>query len=64
MSDLEDGFLSTDAEEVPAEAAWAVYKKLPEFDGVCFKQFSKHLKDHLCIVKKKAQQSIWEEEAF
>ena len=64
MSDLEDGFLSTDEEVVSTEAAWVVYKKLPEFSDVCFKQFREHLKDHRRVVKKKEQQSIWEEDAF
>jgi len=64
MSDLEDGFLPTDEKEVSAQAAWAVYKNLPEFDGVCFKQFDARLKDHRRAVEKKTQQSIWEEEAY
>ena len=64
LSDLEDGCLSTNAEETSAEAAWEIYKNLPEFEGVCFKQFNEHLKDHRVQVKKKKEQSILEETAF
>jgi hypothetical protein len=64
MADLEEGRLSLDENEVSAEAAFAVYKTLPEFEKVCFEQFEARLKAHRELVAKKIQQSIVEESAF
>jgi len=66
ISDLEDGWLTTDATKVSAEAAWKVYQdaNLREFDGVCFKQFKERLADHRRAVDKKNKESVREEDAF
>ena len=66
ISDLEDGWLPTDGTKVSAEDAWKVYQSadLPEFHGVCFKQFKECLADHHHVVVKKEKQSVYEEDAF
>lgn len=66
MSDLEDGWLPTDETKVSAENAWKVYQNanLPEFHGICFKQFKERLADHRRAAKKKKEESIQEEDAF
>jgi hypothetical protein len=46
ISDLEDGVLSAYETAVSSEQAWDVYKNLPEFKDVCFKQLKEGLKDH------------------
>jgi hypothetical protein len=46
ISDLEDRVLSAYETAVSSEQAWDVYKNLPEFKDVCFKQLKEGLKDH------------------
>jgi ribosomal protein S21 len=64
MSDLEDGWLPMDDTKVSAEDAWKVYANLPEFHGICFKQFKERLADHRRAVEQKNMESIQEEDAF
>ena len=44
--DLEPGGLLIDMDHVPAAFIFEFYKKLPEFEDVCFAQFKDRLKDH------------------
>jgi hypothetical protein len=64
ISDLEDGVLSACETAVSSEQAWDVYKNLPEFKDVCFKQFKECLKNHHKVHMKKLEESIQEEDAF
>jgi hypothetical protein len=64
ISDLEFGVLSAYETAVSSEQAWDVYKNLPEFKDICFKQFKEHLKDHHKVYMKKLEESIREEDAF
>ena len=64
IEDLEDGLLPADETTVSTEQAWDVYKNLPEFKDVCFKQFKERLADHRQAFKKKVEASIREEDAY
>jgi hypothetical protein len=64
ISDLEDGVLSAYETAVSSEQAWDVYKNLPKFKDICFKQFKERLKDHRKAHMKKLEESIQEEDAF
>ena len=44
--DLEPGGLLIDMDHLPAASIFEFYKKLPEFEDVCFAQFKDRLKDH------------------
>ena len=57
LDDLEEGILSSEEDEVPAEVAYEVYKNLPAFkDLVVFDQFKDQLRDHWKQVKKRREQ--------
>ena len=58
ITDLEDGVLPADETTVSSEQAWDVYKNLPVFRDICFKQFKEHLVDHHWVFKKKLEDSI------
>ena len=61
LDDLRRGALPN---ELSAEAAFKFYKKLPEFDGVCFEQFKARLADHRKQSTKQRMLNAKEEEAF
>ena len=46
MDHLEEGKLPLDEEQCPIEAAWNLYKSLPEFKNVHVDQFRRQLKAH------------------
>jgi hypothetical protein len=44
--DLEPGGILNDMDHLPAAFIFEYYKKMPEFEDVCFEQFMDRLKDH------------------
>jgi hypothetical protein len=61
LDDLRRGALPTN---ISAEVAFKFYKKMPEFDEVCFEQFKARLKDHRKQATKQWMLNAQEEEAF
>eukprot|EP00978_Attheya_sp_CCMP212_P041641 scaffold241219_cov41-Attheya_sp.AAC.1 len=58
LGDLQDGILSLDAKELPANDAWEqCYKNVPEFALVSFEQFQDRLRDHRQQVVEKNNRS-------
>lgn len=46
VADLQEGIVSLDNNEHPAQYLWGWYKDDPDFEGVVFDQFEARLKDH------------------
>lgn len=59
--DLQDGTLDPDTEP---EEVWETYRKLPEFNGVCWEQFERCFKRNLKAWKKKKEKVVKEEAAL
>jgi hypothetical protein len=64
-SDLENGVLPVDENEISAEHAWeSLYKNLYEFQDVPFTQFKERLKDHRKQIQILMNRSFNEEQAL
>lgn len=64
LDDLQFGRLSMNAVETSADEAWDFYRKMPEFEKICFSQFEERLADHRKQVGKQWRLCKAEEAAF